>query len=756
MKWPIDNPEKLFSDGFRSEYGIECVLGSGSYGAVYKGEQPGVNRKVAVKVLLLDKADEEAIERFRQEARLAARVTHPNVVSIYGSGLDAKLPYIVYQFIDGRNLQEHLQQEGPMSVQATIALVISIADGLKEIHEQNIVHRDLKSDNIIIDKEGKPYITDLGVAKDGWDEGVKTKTGFILGTPEYMAPEYVSAGTVTPAIDMYSLGVITYECLLGKPPFTGSLLQVADAHIKRRTPRLPKATPPALRDLVLQMLAKDPAKRPQTMAEVIIKLKAIAKRASMSDLRAKTQPNSLPKARKPLWGLYLLLAVIVSVVFHSLGTSIAEKGTNTSRPPLVSPISSSLADFSKSLAYVRQNRNKLTKDEREWLLRAVRLEIQIGQEKIRKLAPVINLLTFDEENILLRGYLAATMASRHLDEKTRNYELAKKMLAQCFAKTNSPAMIRLLKFVSFATTDNALEIDYYEGDEEARIKKVNGKHLAEALELLHYKEAVKLSVWKLCLVTIPLIRYGEHLHWDSRNTVFRPAIRLFRKKLQSLSQYDERTAFLEANLINLHLSYYWLKPPSLPHASDVLAPKELIQLNDKLIKNAHLAGSSTWFKLQRAQILISLRRHKEALRELLTIKRAYAAKENTLFVRKLVYAIVTLSTEIVRLSTTSEADKVWAMNSAIKSANELAHTLDPRGRQVLCIQLSEFHLRQKDFKEAKETLLKAVELGKMADEDLAHTAKEKIFAIDQGYNPTLDTNVLKELEKYRGFKPPKY
>ena len=135
--------------------------------------------------------------------------------------------------------------------------------------------------------------------------------------------------------------------------------------------------------------------------------------------------------------------------------------------------------------------------------------------------------------------------------------------------------------------------------------------------------------------------------------------------------------------------------------------------------------------------------------ELLTIKRTYSAKENALYLRKLVYTIVCLATEMVRLTTTPTAQKEWAMKSAIESAKELEQYLDPRGKQILFIQLTEFHLRQKNFKEAKRTLQKVVELGKVADEDLTHTAKEKIFAINQGYNPTLDTKVLQELEKYR-------
>lgn len=247
-------------------------IGRGGMGTVYRARHEILERDFAVKILRSDmRSDPVVVERFKREARAASRLEHPNVVFISDfDQLPDKRFYIVMEFISGKSLREILNTEGPMNVPRACAILLQIADALDYAHEQGVIHRDLKSENIIITQSrGReiPKILDFGLAKlvsDALDMQSITNQGQIFGTPETMAPEQITGGPLDHRVDIYAMGVLTYELLVGRPPFSGHMLQVLMAHKKQAPPRPSEekpGVPPELDELVLRCMAKDPAQR---------------------------------------------------------------------------------------------------------------------------------------------------------------------------------------------------------------------------------------------------------------------------------------------------------------------------------------------------------------------------------------------------------------------------------------------------------------------------------------------------------------
>jgi tetratricopeptide (TPR) repeat protein len=253
-------------------YEVLGEAGRGGMGVVYKARQLGLNRVVALKMVLgEDIADEKAVIRFLAEAEAVAAVHHPNVVQVYDYGEHAGRPYMALEFCPGGRLYERLKN-GPLPPREAAELVAAIASGVAAAHGQGIVHRDLKPSNVLFDEHGAPKVADFGLAKRG---GVElTHSGALLGTPAYMSPEQAGVGTkfIGPAADVYSLGVILYECLTGDRPFRSRDVDVLLAMIRADAPPPPrKLAPQVPRDLetvCLKCLAKDPADRYPTANEL--------------------------------------------------------------------------------------------------------------------------------------------------------------------------------------------------------------------------------------------------------------------------------------------------------------------------------------------------------------------------------------------------------------------------------------------------------------------------------------------------------
>jgi serine/threonine protein kinase len=251
-------------------YRIEALLGRGGMGIVFRALHDGDGRTVALKVLRDElSADDSFRQRLAHEARAAAEVDHPNLAPVLEAGeADGRL-YLAMRYVEGRSLAERLAAGGPLSVADLVRLAAEAGAGLEALHGRGIVHRDVKPANILLAVDGTAVLVDFGLAKSrAWT--VLTRTGQVLGTPDYLAPEVIRGRSATPLSDVYSLGCVLFECLTGASPFAGrGVLRVGMAHLEEE-PGDPAAgradVPPALAWTVRQALAKDPADRPPSAA----------------------------------------------------------------------------------------------------------------------------------------------------------------------------------------------------------------------------------------------------------------------------------------------------------------------------------------------------------------------------------------------------------------------------------------------------------------------------------------------------------
>ncbi|TQN40696.1 serine/threonine-protein kinase [Blastococcus colisei] len=249
-------------------YEITAPIAVGGMGEVWKARDQVLDRIVAAKVLKSEfTGDPSFLARFRNEARHTAALTHPNIASVfdYGETVDdtgtQQLAFLVMEFVEGQPLVTILHEEGALPVDWTLHVLSQSADGLSAAHRAGVVHRDIKPGNLMVRPDGVVKLTDFGIAQ-ARDATPLTRTGMVVGTAQYLSPEQAQGMEVTAASDVYSLGVVAYECLTGARPFDGaSQVAIALAHINRPPPPLPGHVPPAVRLLVERALAKDPADR---------------------------------------------------------------------------------------------------------------------------------------------------------------------------------------------------------------------------------------------------------------------------------------------------------------------------------------------------------------------------------------------------------------------------------------------------------------------------------------------------------------
>jgi beta-lactam-binding protein with PASTA domain/predicted Ser/Thr protein kinase len=263
-------------------YRIEARIGSGGMAEVYRGVDPVLNRTVAIKVLLPQFArDASFVERFRREAQAAARLNHPNIVSVYDTGADGDTQYIVMEFIEGRTLAEFLDAgRRPTPVQAA-EIAQKVCSALTAAHSQGVIHRDIKPGNIMVTREGTVKVMDFGIARI--TSGVETapQTSAVLGTASYLSPEQAQGGPLDARTDIYSLGTVLYEMLAGRPPFMGES-PVAVAYKQVNEAPIPPSQinadiPPRLDAVVMRALSKNPANRYQTAKEFSEDLERVIK-----------------------------------------------------------------------------------------------------------------------------------------------------------------------------------------------------------------------------------------------------------------------------------------------------------------------------------------------------------------------------------------------------------------------------------------------------------------------------------------------
>ena len=266
----------LFADRYR----LERKLGSGGMADVWLAEDQELGRHVAVKILHERYAnDEQFVERFRREATHAAGLSHPNIVSIYDRGVAGGSYYIVMEYIEGRTLKELIVTRGPCPVPVAISYTRQILAALRYAHKNGIIHRDIKPHNVLVDREGRVKVADFGIARAGASE--MTEAGSIVGTAQYLSPEQARGAPVDESSDLYSTGIVLYELLTGTVPFTGETpVEIAMKHLSQ-TPEAPSARRPDIpHDLdlvVLRALAKEPAERYRTAAELDRDLELVAR-----------------------------------------------------------------------------------------------------------------------------------------------------------------------------------------------------------------------------------------------------------------------------------------------------------------------------------------------------------------------------------------------------------------------------------------------------------------------------------------------
>src|ERR687885_199237 len=224
--------DTLIGTLFDGRYRIVRKLGAGGMADVYLAEDQELGRRVAIKILNERHAnDEQFVERFRREAKNAAGLSHPNIVSIFDRGEAERTYYIAMEYLDGRSLKELITTRGPAPINVAIDYARQILAALRVAHKQGLVHRDIKPHNVLLAGEGRVKVTDFGIARSGGASQM-TEVGSIVGTAQYLSPEQARSGPIDIRSDLYSVGVVLYEMLSGTVPFTGETpLEIAMKHL---------------------------------------------------------------------------------------------------------------------------------------------------------------------------------------------------------------------------------------------------------------------------------------------------------------------------------------------------------------------------------------------------------------------------------------------------------------------------------------------------------------------------------------------
>jgi serine/threonine-protein kinase len=265
-------------------YELQRLIAAGGMGQVWRGVDVALHRPVAIKVLRSEyTGDPTFLARFRAEAQHAASLSHPNIAAVfdYGEeiaqdGTGETMAYLVMELVEGEPLSALLAREGALPTETTLSLLSQTAFALGEAHHAGMVHRDVKPGNILVRPDGSVKITDFGIAWSARSVAL-TRTGQVIGTPQYLSPEQAEGRPATPASDVYALGLIGYECLSGHPAFEGdNAVTIALKQVREQPAALPGDVPAGVRGLISQTLAKDPAARLRDGAAVVAAIEDIA------------------------------------------------------------------------------------------------------------------------------------------------------------------------------------------------------------------------------------------------------------------------------------------------------------------------------------------------------------------------------------------------------------------------------------------------------------------------------------------------
>ena len=281
-------------------YEVVAEIGKGAMGVVYRARDPLLDRTVAIKTVLMSDDPQEMAEyeaRFYQEAKAAGGLNHPNIVTVYDIGKTGNLAYMAMELLDGAELRSLMRPGTPLGPARAVEIAAQVSEGLAYAHQHGVVHRDVKPANIMILKNATAKITDFGIARMRQSE-VHTQTGVVLGSPRYMSPEQVAGKRAEPRSDIFSLGVILYEMLTGKPAFTGEDVTSVMYQILNVMPPAPStvnpAVPAVLDFIIAKALAKKTEDRYQSAGELARDLRDSGKHASAAVGAPTAQPAAQP------------------------------------------------------------------------------------------------------------------------------------------------------------------------------------------------------------------------------------------------------------------------------------------------------------------------------------------------------------------------------------------------------------------------------------------------------------------------------
>src|SRR3954466_12423106 len=357
VPWTPEDDERLLDGRYR----LGDRLGSGAVAEGFRALDERLARPVAIKLFRGDAAEE--LQRHEAEMRTLAQLDHPNLVTVYDAGEANDQPYLVMQLIEGDTLADELRR-GPIGPERTARYGAALADALAYVHEQGFVHRDVKPANVLIAADGRVHLADFGIARLV-DSAHVTRTGDVLGTPAYFAPEQVSGGAVGSGADVYALGLMLLECLTGQRAFEGTAMEVAMARMNR-DPEIPSSVPASWHDLLRAMTAREavdrltasaaaeqlrrlaagedvdrtvvlarpvpsPGTGPSPDATSVMPATAVATQAPATSAY-RPQPAAPARRRSPAVWVAALLLVVLAAVAIGIAVARSHTGTSTGKP----------------------------------------------------------------------------------------------------------------------------------------------------------------------------------------------------------------------------------------------------------------------------------------------------------------------------------------------------------------------------------------------------------------------------------------
>jgi serine/threonine protein kinase len=300
------------------DYRIERLLGRGGMAAVYRAEDTVLNRPVALKILPAGPAaDPELIARFEREAKIVARLNHPNIAQVYSTGQAMGCPYYAMEYINGSSLAQAIADKGRLSPRRLVDYLIQICKGLRAAAEHGVTHRDIKPGNLMVTADGVVKIVDFGIAKVFRDDTFQTRTGAIVGTPKYMSPEQGKGMAVDRRSDIYSLGATAYHLLVGRPPFEAdNSVTLMIHHVQKPVPSIDSENgrvPLRLCNIIYGMMAKDPESRIGDYGELIAAFEKVFEQHEPLGDEAFADRRSPLRLWKTLIGVAAALLILTAV-----------------------------------------------------------------------------------------------------------------------------------------------------------------------------------------------------------------------------------------------------------------------------------------------------------------------------------------------------------------------------------------------------------------------------------------------------------